>query len=266
MGWISAIINGVKDVAVDKPFQKGFWYEQQQYNSPKNQVKRLEEAGINPALAIGNIQSGQGASIAPTNPNIAAGVSDSILGLINNKRQQDIMESEARQKNSNALLQEIDAFTRFAKNLQEIKESMSREGKNKMDEYMTNVLGTAQEQLMKSQTAVNASQNEIQWLNYAKGLKELQFLPVQQRLEYCERIADILNTYQDTKESKQRTLKLIQETNHEYFKAKGQKFVNDLNQKTIDFLIKDREHQPYKGLGFDGAIIGKADASDGFFK
>lgn len=266
MGWISALINGVKDIAVDKPFQKGFWYEQQQYNSPENQVKRLQAAGINPQLAVGNIQSGQGASIPSANPNIASGVTDSILHLINNKKQQKALDADTKQKNANAFLAEIDSFTRFAKNVQEISESMSREGKNKMEEMMANVLGTAQEQLMRSQTTLNASNNEIAWLNFAKGLQELQFLPQQQRLEYAERMAGIAEIVQNTKESKQRVRKLIQETNHEFFKSKGQEFVNRLNKKTEKFLIMDREHQPYKGLGFDGAIIGKANASDGFFK
>lgn len=265
MGWISALINGANSI-MSREFQKGFWYDQQEYNTPENQVKRMRDAGINPALAVGNIQSGQGASIAPANPNIAAGVTDSILAMINNKYHQNALEADAKQKNSNALLQEIDSYTRFAKNLQEIKESMSRESWNKMDEYIKNLLGTANEQLMRSQTAINASQNEINWLNYAKGLQELQYLPQQQRLDYAERMANIANIRQDTVESKERVRKLIQETNHEFFKAKGQEFINQLNKKTEGFLIKDREHQPYKGLGFDGAIIGKADASEGFFK
>lgn len=243
MGYISTIINGVKDVAFDKPWQKGFWYEQQEYNSPENQVNRMREAGINPALAIGNIQSGQGASIAPTNPNIASGVTDSILSIINNKKQQKILDAEAREKNANAFVQEINSFTKFAKDIQEIKESMSREDKNRMDEMMTNVLGTAEEQLKRSQTAVNSSQNEINWLNYAKGMQELKYLPTQQRLDYLERMAEIANIRQDTAESKQRVKKLIQETNHEFFKSKGQKFVNDLNEKTERWLIREREHK-----------------------
>ena len=72
--------------------QKEFWYEQQDYNSPANQVERLKEAGINPALALGNIQSGQMGS-APAVPSMSAaqagsfaGATDSILSLINNKK------------------------------------------------------------------------------------------------------------------------------------------------------------------------------------
>lgn len=240
MGIISTALNMV-NADMDRNHQKGFWYEQQEYNTPKNQVERLREAGINPQLAVGNIQSGQGASIAPSHPNVAAGVTDSILQLINNKKQQNIMEAEAREKNSNAFLQEIDGFTRFAKNIQDIKESMSRANKNKADEMATDLLSTSQDMLNRAMVAEIASRNEINWLNYAKGMKELKFLPVQQSLQYVEAMSRIVNIDQSTEESKQRVRKLIQETNHEFFKAQGQDFLNQLNKKTEEFLIRQRK-------------------------
>lgn len=248
MGWISSLLNLAKSELLDKPYQKGFWYEQQEYNSPVNQVARLREAGINPQMAIGNIQSGQMGSIpSAPNANVAAGVTDSILQLINNKKQQNLLDSQANKNYSDATLNEIDAHTRFAKNLQEISESMSREGKNKMEEMMMNVLGTAEEQLMKAQTANYASQNEINWLNYAKGMKELQFLPTQQRLEYVERMANIANIEARTESEREHKKKLIEETNWIYFKAKGEEFVNSLNKKTEDYLIHDRKMAPLRG-------------------
>lgn len=252
--------------------QKDFWYEQQEYNSPANQVQRLKEAGINPQLALGNIQVGQmGGSpsvptMSPANLGSMADATGSILSLINNKNVQNKIEAETYNTQMDGFLKQIDGLTRFRDNVQKIKESMSREDKNRMDEFITGVVGTAEEQYKRALTANAASQNEINWLYYAKGLMELRFLPVQQRLEYVERLAEIAKTKAETATEKQDLRKKIQETNHEYFKSKGQEFVNKLNKKTEEFLIKDREHQPYKGLGFDGAIIGKADASEDFFK
>lgn len=254
MGIISSIINGVKDVAVDKPWQKGFWYEQQEYNSPENQVKRMREAGINPQLAVGNIQSGQGASIAPTNPNVASGITDSIIGIINNKKQQNIMDAEARQKNANAFLEEVDSFTRFAKNIQDLKESLSRENKNKMDTMVQDFLGTAQEQLYKSMTAVNASQNEINWLNYAKGMTELKYLEPMKRLEWIQAVGNIVQTSENINLTREQIKTQIERTTSEYFGWKDKKFQYELNKKTENYLIHDRKMQPQRGHNVFGAF------------
>lgn len=248
--------------------QKDFWYDQQEYNSPENQVERLREAGINPQLAIGNIQSGQmgsSPSVPTMSPAHVSGATDSILSIINNKKQQNLLDAEARKRNADAFLDEIDSFTKFADNIQKIKESMSREGKNKADELLAGVTATTTEMMSKVNAAESESRTELNWLNYAKGLTELKYLPVQQRLEYLERMAGIAKIKAETSETKQRKLKLIQETNKEFFKAQGEKFINELNKKTEQHLMKSRETEPYKGLGFDGAIIGKADSSDKFF-
>lgn len=243
MGILSTVINGVKDVAYDKPWQKGFWYEQQEYNTPKNQVQRLDEAGLNPALMLGNIQSGQGASIAPTNPNIATGVTDSILSLINNKKQQRILDANANKVEKDATLSEIRGYTQLTRDLQEIKESLSRENKNKAEIIQGDILANAQDLVSRASVGEAASRTELNWLNYAKGLKELEFLPKQQRLEYAERMAAIAQMSAVTETEKERKKKLIEETNHEYFKAQGQKFVNSLNEKTEQFLIRERRLQ-----------------------
>lgn len=49
-----------------RDYDRKMWYEQAEYNSPKNQVKRLRAAGINPALALqnGSIESGNQSSPA----------------------------------------------------------------------------------------------------------------------------------------------------------------------------------------------------------
>lgn len=248
--------------------QKDFWYDQQEYNSPENQVERLREAGINPQLAIGNIQSGQmgsSPSVPTMSPAHVSGVTDSILSIVNNKKQQNLLDAEARKRNADAFLDEIDSFTKFVDNIQKIKESMSREGKNKADELLAGVTATTTEMMAEVNASEAESRTELNWLNYAKGLAELKYLPVQQRLEYLERMAGIAKIEAETSESKQRKLKLIQETNKEFFKAQGEKFINELNKKTEQYLMKSRETAPYKGLGFDGVIIGKADSSDKFF-
>lgn len=246
MGIISSAIN-FADSRWQHQENKSFWYEQQAYNTPANQVKRLEDAGLNPALMLGNIQSGQGASMTPVRPGPASGITSGLLELINNKKQQRIMDANADKLESDATLTEIKGFTQLARDLQDLKESMSRENKNKADVIQGDILANAQDMIARANTGEAAARTELAWLNFAKGLKELEFLPQQQKLEYAERMAGIAQMKATTETEKERKKKLIEETNHEFFKAKGQEFVNSLNEKTENYLIHERKMAPLRG-------------------
>lgn len=47
----------------DQRFQQYMWNQQNEYNLPINQVARLREAGLNPQLALGDVNSVAGASL-----------------------------------------------------------------------------------------------------------------------------------------------------------------------------------------------------------
>lgn len=47
-----------------KEYDYKMWQENNAYNTPSSQVQRLKDAGINPALALGNISTGESASTA----------------------------------------------------------------------------------------------------------------------------------------------------------------------------------------------------------
>ena len=58
-------------------WQRDMWNAMNEYNTPANQRKRLEEAGINPALALGNVSTGSATSSPsgsqaqmPSSPNL----------------------------------------------------------------------------------------------------------------------------------------------------------------------------------------------------
>lgn len=68
IGAVSSLAGNVLNYGAQREqreFDKRFWYEQQQYNSPKNQVARLRQAGLNPSLAMQNgaIDSGNISSL-----------------------------------------------------------------------------------------------------------------------------------------------------------------------------------------------------------
>lgn len=91
---------GIGQNVANRKFQKEQQAKQQEYDSPVNQVKRLEEAGINPALALGSVSSGSfGQSPAPLQgiPELVgsagAGAFNGVNSLMQLKRTQLDMEA-----------------------------------------------------------------------------------------------------------------------------------------------------------------------------
>lgn len=77
------------------------WHMANEYNSPKAQMQRLQEAGLNPNLIYGNGISGasgnagnvSGASVAHAG-NLTAGALDSYIGFKAKKAQVDLLEQQ----------------------------------------------------------------------------------------------------------------------------------------------------------------------------
>lgn len=255
----------------DKMWQKqtDFIREMNEYNSPENQVKRLEEAGLNPSLMLGNISTGNGSSVPQAGTATAAqagnfsGITDDILSLINNKNQQNLVKSQTESNFADATEKTIDSYTRGFENLARIgnilKDSGLKDSEsllNKVKADATDFLSTMQYQQGAAAVGKMAAETEMMWLNHAKGMRELQFLPVQQRLQYVEAMGRVAKMSAETETEKQKMREAIQRTNHEYFKAKGQKFLNDLDKKTEGFLIREREHRSRMSSPFEfGDII-----------
>lgn len=68
IGAVSSLAGNVLNVNAQREqrdYDRRFWYEQQRYNSPVNQVARLRQAGLNPSLAMQNgaIDSGNISSL-----------------------------------------------------------------------------------------------------------------------------------------------------------------------------------------------------------
>lgn len=95
----------------------GQWHRQNAYNDPSAQRKRLEKAGINPAIALSSISTGQAESLtsAPAHPAAGAEVSnpmqplaDGITSSVNQYLQAKGLEASIRKTTADAEAVEID--------------------------------------------------------------------------------------------------------------------------------------------------------------
>lgn len=66
-----------KENGLQRDFQRQMWYMQNEYNDPKNAMKRLKEAGINPHLYYGGNPQNQSAAV----PSSGGGLMPSIRGI-----------------------------------------------------------------------------------------------------------------------------------------------------------------------------------------
>lgn len=86
------------------------WLKMAEYNKPSNQVRRLREAGINPALALQNIGTGNVDSHAGgQSPVDFSPVADGANSVGSMMSQQDLISAQAREHNANASIQEFNA-------------------------------------------------------------------------------------------------------------------------------------------------------------
>lgn len=95
------------------------WNRENEYNSPKAQMQRLREAGLNPDLAIGGNVANTASSMSPTEGTPAAPfASSAVANALDNARQAAMAQSqidlnEANAKNAEASAGEHDANTAF---------------------------------------------------------------------------------------------------------------------------------------------------------
>lgn len=136
-GLLSSSAQNSANASMDREtraWQENMWYKNNEYNTPVNQRKRLEEAGINPALAFQNGNTGV-ASSAPSAVNhtpadysaLGAGFSQAAMQLMQGQQvaaQTDLLKSQAE-------AQKIDNQTLHVRRLaewQKLKEDARKTG------------------------------------------------------------------------------------------------------------------------------------------
>lgn len=96
--------------------------ESREYMSPKNQMSRLIEGGVNPArsLSQGVVFDNQGQDIAPTDISSSMSSVSGVAGVLQQQQlldaQKDVLESEAEKNRSQSGLNNVQAFAQKLQN------------------------------------------------------------------------------------------------------------------------------------------------------
>lgn len=228
----------------------------EQYNSPSAQVQRLKDAGLNPTLAMGNIQTGQVNS--PNNPQaspsqlapLGQGLTEGVLNLLGAKSDLEMKSAETRNIVADAKLKEIQADTAARENFARIRklEGEGRESWRRGDHIDS--LSTAQYQKFMADIGESASRAELNWAMHATQMYQLKNLPIQTSLNWIEQVGRIMEGYSRQEVNKRQAEYLIEKATAERFGWKGQKFQNELNEETKQFLINRRSTEQWHNNPF----------------
>lgn len=147
----------------DKAFkqQVELWNMNNEYNKPVNQKKRLEEAGINPYMAMtGDHGATMGNAPSPASADMsgiqkgAQGISDYFARERQIHHEEDMAQASTRKDNAEAEGIEIENKGRAAKQAAEIDELKSRARSNKaksaLDEWQQSLNNLIQDDVVKS--------------------------------------------------------------------------------------------------------------------
>lgn len=181
------------------------WKMQQEYNTPANQVSRLKEAGINPYLALGNINTGSATSAPSAQAGSGAqasgipadfsGLTQGVLSLLRNKDERQVLKEQAGNIAADSLSKRIDTMTQHQKNLSEIISKLSGADKDAAQAALSRSLQFTEDELRGYKVKQYIDESHTALLNNITQLAYLHYLPTDKRLEYSEIVSNIALNY-----------------------------------------------------------------------
>lgn len=253
--------------------QKEFWYEQQDYNSPVNQVKRLNEAGLNPQFMLGNIQSGSMGSIPSPGTGSASqtgnfgDITSNMLNLVRGKTEKKLADVNIRNIEADATLKEITGVTQGMRELAEIGEIISRTDKQLGEAILSRVSANSQQvmtgiaqdksklEMTELQTRIdnNVIQNMI-------AIEELKVLPQRNKLLMQQIGADIALKLATKELTLEQAKRIWFESNDLWQTAEGKRIDNEIKNKSFSYIVDRAAKEAVSGVGltdlFGAGIMG----------
>lgn len=260
------------------------WQRQNEYNTPAAQVQRLRNAGLNPALMMGQGQTGTASAVGGVSPASAnpaevkpyipdmSGISQAAqqyaaLELQKSRIQSENALTDAQTRNmyienqykASQLLADIAAKSAMTKNLQA--KTTYQQIENSMRKQM---LGAEYELTMRQQQSVE-QQTRNTMLQSLMLSKELAVFDERTRLQLSTMSADVLVKLAQKRLTDEQAKNEIQKTLLNSLDARGKRISNDVAQRTADYLVQ-KARNDMGNVGIIGAIHNGVMSLSGGFK
>ena len=243
------------------------WQMENEYNLPYNQMNRLRQAGINPYMALSQMDLGNGSDIngtgmaqvsapnVPQFPNYFDAVANGISQIYNayqQKAQVRKTEAEAKSAESDAIINEIQS--RYAeemaiKDLEYKIETNRKAGleTQTLQEQLNDLISTRDERRKGIKAEWNSKVSEYDILEIDKDVKKIELemnrlhfkaLPEKIKLELAILLQEQKNAVLTGQATKAQAAASYASAFHSTMLANGQKITNRVARDTADALIQ----------------------------
>lgn len=216
------------------------WQMQNEYNTPANQMKRLQEAGLNPNLIYGNGQTSTGnanameaavgyPSAAGQAPNFGdLGMADAakiFMSTLMSNAQIDVMNSQVQKNEAETQVALQEALNKqTSRALQDLDLHFARDSYGSRLAYLTLGNASLEQNMRESQSRIQLNSQER--LNKVATYQEIQSRTGLNLAQTTKVFKELDKISQDIAESISRQML-------NYAKTKGQNITNEINEATI---------------------------------
>lgn len=223
------------------------WEKNNEYNTPLNQRKRFEDAGINPYMAMGQINSGSAQSAGSTSAASAAPAApqQSYTPNLQGIPEAVLMSEQANLTKLQAQEQVIDNQSRQQKNMAELANIIANTKNTKIKNKLANTQYQYADQMHQLQIQNNQLVNDNLKEQTQKIIREnmlldknLSIFDERTQIEIAERASRIALSSAQERKTKQETIHEVQKMIETVARTNGIKISNNVSRRTADSLVE----------------------------
>lgn len=234
------------------------WEKNNAYNRPTNQMIRYRAAGINPYMALGNIQAGNAQSAGSTSAASAAPAApqQSFTPNFQGIPEAILMSEQANLLKLQAQEQVIDNQSRAQKNMADIANIIANTENTKIKNKLASTQYSYADQLHQLEIQNRQLSNEKFKEDTQKVIRENMLLDKNlaifdevSQIEIAERASRIALANSQERKTKQETVHEIQKMIETVARTKGIKISNDVARRSADSLVENARYDAYYKVG-----------------
>ena len=229
-------------------YNNEMWDKQAKYNSAPEQVKRLREAGLNPALALSQVASGSASSPvgnAVGNPQGATATGQpfrpdfsSLGSIFQTMLQQQLGYEDVREKQLDNAYKRASFAIKLQKDMNEARKYLHDADIAKIDSEWRHQLNSSDWQLNWAKTQTQEAQSENLMAQTSLLKQQFKYLPQKLQLEVSLLDAQVKNQMAQKNLSYKQSAKLVEEKLTEIERRNGMKLENNIRKQAKNDILR----------------------------